>query len=119
MAYWDELKSLIKVLVRSVRTISAQWFPPLRINKEKAVKVKVVVRAIIYIRMSRNESQPVLHLVEKLATPLRRLYRQKLHRVMITVWIKTSHFGYTLFFHIRMLFFRARLNVLIFPPILA
>ena len=35
-------------LVRSVRTISAQWFPPLRINKEKAVKVKVVVRAIIY-----------------------------------------------------------------------
>ena len=43
-----ELKSLIKVLVRSVRTISAQWFPPLRINKAKAVKVKVVMRAIIY-----------------------------------------------------------------------
>ena len=117
MAYWDELKSLIKVLVRSVRTISAQWFPPLRINKEKAVKVKVVVQ--LYIRMYRNESQPVLQLVEKLATPLRRLYRQKLHRVMITVRIKTSHFGYTLFFHIRMLFFRARLNILIFPPILA
>ena len=48
MAYWDELKSLIKVLVRSVRTISAQWFPPLQINKEKAVKVKVVLLAIIY-----------------------------------------------------------------------
>ena len=55
--------------------------------------------------MYRNESQPGLQLVEKLATPLRRFYRQKLHRVMITVWIKTSHFGYTLFFHIRMLFF--------------
>ena len=43
-----ELKSLIKVLVRSVRIISAQWFPPLLINNEKAVKVKVVMRAIIY-----------------------------------------------------------------------
>ena len=98
MAYWEELKSLIKVLVRSVRTISAQWFPPLRINKEKAVKVKVVLLAIIYIRMYRNESQPVLQLVEKLATPLRRLYRQKLHRVIITVWMKNVPFClYTLF----------------------
>ena len=38
----------MKVLVRSVRTISAQWFPALRINKVKAVKVKVVMCAIIY-----------------------------------------------------------------------
>ena len=45
---WGELKSLIKVLVRSVRTISVQWLPPLRINKEKAVIVKVVLLAIIY-----------------------------------------------------------------------
>ena len=45
---WGELKSLIKVLVRSVRTISAQWLPPLRINKAKAVKVEVVMRAITY-----------------------------------------------------------------------
>ena len=54
--------------------------------------------------MCRNESQPSLQLVEKLTTPVRRLYL-KLHRVVITVWIKTSHFDYTLFFHIRMLFF--------------
>ena len=48
--------------------------------------------------MYRNESQPGLQLVEKLVTPLRHLYRQKLHRVMITVWIKSSHFDqYTLF----------------------
>ena len=68
--------------------------------------------------MCRNESQPGLKLVEKLAMPVRRLH-QKLRRVVITVWIKTSHFGYTLFFHTRMLFFRARLNILIFLPILA
>ena len=49
-------------------------------------------------------SQPSLQLVEKLTTPVRRLYL-KLHRVVIIVWIKTSHFDYTLFFHIRMLFF--------------
>ena len=97
-----ELKSLINVLVRSVRTISAQWFPPLRINKAKAVKAKVVMCAIIYqdLYISRNESQPGQQQVEKLATPLRRIYRQKLHRVMIIVWIKPSHFDYTLFFHI-------------------
>ena len=54
--------------------------------------------------MCRNESQPSPQLVEKLTTPVRRLYL-KLHGVVITVWIKTSHFDYTLFFHIRMLFF--------------
>ena len=31
-----------------MRTISTQWLPPLRINKEKAVKVKVVMLATIY-----------------------------------------------------------------------
>ena len=101
-----ELKSLINVLVRSVRTISAQWFPALRINKAKAVKAKVVMCAIIYqdLYISRNESQPGQQQVEKLATPLRRIYRQKLHRVMIIVWIKPSHFDYTLFFHINAVF---------------
>ena len=72
----------------------------------------------LYIRMCRNESQPGLNVVEKLATQVRRLYH-KLRRVVITVWIKMSCFGYTLYFHIRMLFFRARLNILIFLPILA
>ena len=36
------------MLVRSVHTISAQWLPPLRINKTKEVKVKVGMLAIIY-----------------------------------------------------------------------
>ena len=59
----------------------------------------------LYIRMCRNERQPSLQLVEKLtATPVRR-WNLKLHLVVITVWKKTSHFDYTLFFHIKMLFF--------------
>ena len=74
----------------------------------------------LYIRINRNESQPGLQLVKKPRYTAETFITAKTtsrndHRLEKNVpfWL------YTLSFHIRMLFFRARLNIRVFLPILA